>query len=152
MSDRPMEMDDFLDDPGRMVRVSTTNADGTPHIVPLCFKFHRDNGTFFLSTGSDSVTVKNLKRNPYIALCIDDDEFPFRAVVVEGLAEVSEEMGTDHEGLKTVVDQFFGEGMWEKYKDAPTAQKIRVRVNVDPSKWKWWDFRRKIVGSQKIGL
>ena len=150
MAERPTEMDAFLDEP-RMVRVSTVNADGSPHIVPLCYKFDAGDGTFFLSTGADSVTVKNLKRNPAITLCIDDAEFPFRAVIVEGRAEVSEVLGTDHEGLKIVIDQFFGPDMWATYKEGPVAQKIRVRVSVIPGKWKWWDYRRKLGGSVKVG-
>lgn len=150
MADRPTEMDDFLNDP-RMVRISTTKADGSPHVIPLCYKFNPDDGTFFISTGADSVTVKNLRRNPAVSLCIDDAEFPFRAVIIEGAAEISDVMGKDHEGLKIIIDQFFGPQMWEKYKDGPVAQKVRVRLKVIPKKWKWWDYRRNLSGSAKIG-
>ena len=59
---------------------------------------------FLLSTGADSVTAKSLRLNPAIALCIDDNAFLFRAVVVEGEGEVSDVLGADHEGLKRVVD------------------------------------------------
>ena len=150
MAERPTEMDEFLDEP-RMARVSTSNRDGSPHIVPLCYKFNAKDGTFFISTGADSVTAKNLNRNPAITLCIDDAEFPFRAVIIEGEAEVSEPLGTDHEGIKIVVDQFFGPDMWESYKDGPVAQKIRVRLNIVPKKWKFWDYRRNLNGVVKIG-
>ena len=150
MADRPIEMDAFLDEPGHMVRVCTVNKSGMPHVVPLCYKFQPDDGTFFISTGADSVTVKNLNRGSAISLCIDDQEPPFRAVVVEGQADVSEVMGTDHEGLRAVVEQFFGPDAWENYKDSPTAKKIRVRLTVRPNKWKWWDYRRKLTGSEKI--
>lgn len=150
MADRPKEMDAFLDEPGRMVRVCTVNRNGTPHVVPLCYKFHPQDGSFFISTGADSVTVRNLKRGSAISLCIDDEEPPFRAVVVEGGAEVSEVLGTDHEGLRIVVEQFFGPDAWERYKDSPTAKKIRVRLTVRPKKWKWWDYRRNLTGSEKI--
>ncbi len=150
MAERPTEMDEFLDEP-RMVRVSTVNPDATPHIVPLCYKFDSGEGTFLISTGADSVTVKNLKRSPAITLCIDDAEFPFRAVIVEGAAEVSGVLGTDHEGLKVVIDQFFGPDMWATYKEGPIAQKIRVRINLSPSRWKWWDYRRKLSGSVRVG-
>ncbi len=151
MADRPTEMDEFLEDRGRMMRVCTVGKSGTPHIVPLCYKFQPEGGTFFLSTGADSATVKNLKRGSPITLCIDDQEPPFRVVVVEGEADVSEVLGTDHEGLKIIIDQFFGPDGWETYQNSPTAQKIRVRVNVRPKKWQWWDQRRKMNGSVRIG-
>ena len=88
MADRPKEMDEFLTEP-RIVRASTINKNGTPHIVPLVYVFNPEDGSFFISTGSDSVTVKNLRRNPAITLCVDDHEFPFRGVIVEGDADVS---------------------------------------------------------------
>ncbi|MBI2178928.1 MAG: pyridoxamine 5'-phosphate oxidase family protein, partial [Candidatus Tectomicrobia bacterium] len=69
-----------------MARVCTVNRDGSPHVVPLVYKFHPEEGTFFLSTGADSVTVHNLRRSSALSICIDDDEYPFRAVVVEGEA------------------------------------------------------------------
>ncbi len=150
MAERPREMDEFLNEP-RMARVSTVSAGGSPHTVPLCYKFDPGAGTFHISTGSDSVTVRNLRQNLAVSLCIDDAEFPFRAVIVEGAAEVSGEMGTDHEGLKIVIDQFFGPDMWATYKDGPVAQKIRVRITVVPSRWKWWDYRLKLGGSVKVG-
>lgn len=150
MVDRPTEMDAFLQERGRMARIGTTNKDGSPHVVPLSYKFYPEDGSFFISTGADSVTVKNLQRGSPISLCIDDDEPPFRAVIVEGGADVSEVLGTDHEGLRTVVEQFNGPGAWLRYKDSPTAKKIRVRVTVRPRKWMWWDYRRQLNGSRKI--
>ena len=113
MANRPTEMDEFLQEP-HMARIATTNADGSPHVVPLLYLFNPEEASFFISTGEDSVSVRNLKRNPAFAICIDDENAPFRAVVVEGEAQVSETMGTDHEGLKSVVDHFFGPEMWAK--------------------------------------
>ncbi|MEE9275485.1 MAG: PPOX class F420-dependent oxidoreductase [bacterium] len=149
MAERPKEMDEFLSEP-RMVRLGTTNADGSPHVVPLVYVFDPAEGSFFISTGADSVTTRNLRRNPAVTLCIDDDTAPFRAVIAEGEAQVSEPMGTDHEGIKRGVEHFFGPGAWESYKKTPVAQKIRVRVNVVPKKWAWWDHRRKLMGSARI--
>ena len=150
MAERPTEMDAFLQEP-RMARIATTNPDGSPHVVPLLYLFNPDDASFFISTGNDSVSVRNLRRNPAFSICIDDDEAPFRAVVVEGKARISEGMGTDHEGLKSVVDHFFGPDMWANYVNTPIAQKTRVRVTMVPSKWKWWDYRRKSMGSVKVG-
>lgn len=150
MADRPTEMDEFLLTP-RMARLATTNANGTPHLVPLVYLFRPEEGTFFFSTGAESVTVRNLRRNPAITVCVDDDEFPFRAVIVEGEAQISEVLGTDHEGLKMVVDHYYGLDMWAKWVNTPSAQKIRVRLTVVPKKWKWWDGRRELQGSRRVG-
>ncbi len=150
MPERPKEMDEFLSSRGRMARVATVSKGGSPHVVPLVYKFSPEDGTFFISTGADSVTVRNLRRNPAISVCVDDEVPPFRAVLVEGKAQVSEVLGTDHEGLKTVVDEFFGPQMWATYQTTPIARKIRVRVTVIPERWKWWDFRRQLSGSARV--
>ena len=150
MAERPKEMDELLCEP-RMARIATVSPRNVPHIVPVVYIFDPEEGSFFISTGADSVTAKNLNRNPAITVCIDDAEFPLRAVIIEGEAEVSEPLGTDHEGIKIVVDQFFGPDMWESYKDGPVAQKIRVRLNIVPKKWKFWDYRRNLNGVVKIG-
>lgn len=150
MSERPKEMDEFLTAP-RMARIATMSANNTSHVVPVVYIFDPEDGTFRLSTGAESVTVRNLKRNPSMTICVDDDEFPFRAVMVEGEPHVTEPLGTDHEGLKRLIDHFYRPGMWEEWVNMPSAQKIRVRITLTPRRWKWWDQRRKINGSVRIG-
>ena len=150
MAERPKEMDDFLCEP-RVARVASTNANSSPHIVPFVYLFNPEDGTFFISTGADSVTTHNLRRNPSVSVCVDDGEYPFRAVIVEGETQVSKIMGTDHEGQKKLVDHFYGPDMWADWVKLPRAQKVRVRLTIVPKKWKWWDQRRKLNGSVKIG-
>lgn len=150
MLERPKEMDEFLCEP-RVARIASINENNSPHIVPLVYLFNPENGTFYFNTGVESVTAKNLKRNPVVTVCVDDGEYPFRAVVVEGEARVSKEMGTDHEGQKKLVDHFYGPDMWADWVKMPHAHKIRVRLTVVPKKWKWWDQRRTLNGSIKIG-
>jgi hypothetical protein len=41
-------------------------------------------------------------------------------------------LGTDHEGLKRVVDHFYEPGMWEKWVKTPSAEKTRVRLTLIP--------------------
>ena len=150
MVERPKEMDAFLCEP-RVARIASVNENGSPHIVPLVYLFNPEDGTFFFNTGADSVTIRNLRRNPFVSVCVDDGEYPFRAVVAEGKAQLSEVMGSDFEGQKPLVDHFYGPDMWAEWVNKPHAHKIRVRLTVVPEKWKWWDQRRGIRGSTKLG-
>ena len=150
MAERPKEMDEFLCE-ARMARIATTNLKNVPHIVPVVYIFNLQEGSFFISTGANSVTVRNLKRNPTMTIIVDDDEFPFRAVIVEGKPKISESLGTDHEGLKRVADHFYESGMWEKWVKTSSAEKIRIRMTLVPDRWKWWDQRRRLSGSARIG-
>jgi PPOX class probable F420-dependent enzyme len=150
MAERPTEMDDFLCEP-RMARIATVKANGTVHVVPVVYIFNTEDGSFFVSTGSDSLTVRNLRKNPSITICVDDDEHPFRAVIVEGEPEISEPLGTDHEGLKRLIDHFYRPGMWAEWEKSPSAEKNRVRLILKPRSWKWWNQRLETKGSVRIG-
>jgi hypothetical protein len=98
----------------------------------VVYIFDPEEGSFFISTGAHSVTVRNLRRNLAMTIIVDDDAFPFRAVMAEGKPNISEPLGTDHEGLKRVVDHFYEPGMWEKWVKTPSAEKTRVRLTLIP--------------------
>ena len=59
-------------------------------------------------------------------------------------------MQSDHEGQKKLVDHFYGPEMWKEWVKSPKVEGIRVRVTIEPKKWKWWDQRRKLSGSVKL--
>ncbi len=49
--------------------VATTNADGSPHVVPLWFVWPED--AIFVSTRQDGRTWANVARDPRVAITID---------------------------------------------------------------------------------
>ena len=49
--------------------VATTNADGSPHVVPLWFVWPED--AIYLSTRRDGRTWANVERDPRVAVTID---------------------------------------------------------------------------------
>ena len=149
MAERPTDLDDFLAKP-MMARVATTNKNGSPHCVPLWYRFNPGDGTFEISTGADAVTVKNLRRNPAISVLIDDQTPPYKGVAAEGIAEVSESMGKDHEYFTPSIIHYLGKGMVEKYLQGPPGKKDRVRIKVIPKRWKFWDAGAMKMGSVKL--
>jgi nitroimidazol reductase NimA-like FMN-containing flavoprotein (pyridoxamine 5'-phosphate oxidase superfamily) len=68
----------------RMARIATVSPRNVLHIVPVVYIFDPEEGSFFISTGAHSVTVRNLRRNLAMTIIVDDDAFPFRAVMAEG--------------------------------------------------------------------
>ena len=149
MAERPTDMDDFLTQP-MMARVATTNKNGTPHCVPLWYKFNPENGTFEISTGAESVTVKNLRLNPAVSIVVDDEKPPHKGVTAEGTAEVSEPKGKDHEYFTPLIIHYLGEGAVEGYLQGNPGQKERVRIMVRPKRWKFWDAGVPKMGSVKL--
>ena len=74
---------------GRHVAVLVTiAADGRPVPTPIWYRY-RD-GLFYFRTATDAVKAQNIRRDPRVSICIQDERPPYKAVVVQGTAEVRE--------------------------------------------------------------
>jgi PPOX class probable F420-dependent enzyme len=63
-------------------RLAYTGRDGTPRVVPIWF--HWTGEVFVLGTRLESAKVKALSTQPKVALTIDSESFPYRALQVRG--------------------------------------------------------------------
>lgn len=81
------EYRDFLLGGTRTAVLGTVRADGRPHAAPVWYAL--DGETFVFMTGEDTVKGRNLRRDPRVTLCIDDDAPPFQFVIAEGAVSVS---------------------------------------------------------------
>jgi len=85
----PEEYRAFLLERPRTAKLATVRADGRPHIAPIWFDL--DGDALIFNTGDTTVKAANMRRDPRVSLCIDDDTPPFAFVIVEGIATLSEE-------------------------------------------------------------
>lgn len=69
--------------PARLAYVWT---DGTPRVVPVWF--HWTGEELVLGTPPDAPKVKALSANPHVALTIDTETFPPRALLIRGTAQM----------------------------------------------------------------
>jgi len=83
----------FLDEPGHLVRIATVDDDGMPRNVPLWFILHEDQIVF--TPRIHSVLLGNVRRDPRIALTIDEEALPYRKISVQGTATILHEPGED---------------------------------------------------------
>ncbi|MFW9902765.1 MAG: pyridoxamine 5'-phosphate oxidase family protein [Candidatus Thorarchaeota archaeon] len=58
----------FLDE-GRVLRIATVDKNGSPHLAPFCYWFQDD--VVYILTRPDTITVKNLRKNPKAAIIVD---------------------------------------------------------------------------------
>ena len=79
----------FLVDRSRTAILATVRADGRPHVAPIWFDL--DGDTLVFTTGENTVKGRNMRRDPRVSLCIDDEEPPFHFVLIEGTAELTPE-------------------------------------------------------------
>jgi PPOX class probable F420-dependent enzyme len=80
------ERDRFLR--GRHVAVLVTlNRDGSPQPTPIWY-LYRD-GVFFFRTAADAVKTENIRRDPRVSICVQDERPPYKAVIARGRAEIA---------------------------------------------------------------
>lgn len=84
------EVAGFLTSGTRTAKVATTMNTGQPHVMPVWFVL--DGEQLVFTTGSGSVKGRNLRRDPRIALVVDEDVPPYAFVHVRGHVSISEDM------------------------------------------------------------
>ena len=89
------EVSAFLDEPGHLLRLATTDEDGYPRLVPIWFI--RQGDEILFTPRGPSVFLANIRRDPRVALSIDEDPLPYRKVTVQGTARIVHDVGHDDE-------------------------------------------------------
>jgi PPOX class probable F420-dependent enzyme len=84
------EVREFLLEGTRTAKVATVMADGAPHVMPVWFVLDGDKIVF--TTGRGSVKGRDLRRDPRVAIVVDDDTPPFAFVHIRGRAQISEDL------------------------------------------------------------
>jgi PPOX class probable F420-dependent enzyme len=100
--------------PARTGKLATVRADGRPHIAPVWYDVD-DDGSLVFNTGESTVKGRNIRREPRVSLCVDDDRPPFSFVVVEGVAEISEDLDEVRRWASRLGGRYMGGDRAEEY-------------------------------------
>jgi PPOX class probable F420-dependent enzyme len=82
-----------LFDKKSFAHLATVGADGSPQVTPVWVDYDGTHVRF--NTARGRLKVKNLDRNPKVALSIQDPDNPYRYVQVRGRIAESTEQGAD---------------------------------------------------------
>jgi PPOX class probable F420-dependent enzyme len=80
----------FMTHGTRTAKAATVSANGLPHVKPIWFVLDGDDLIF--TTHESYVMTRHLRRDPHIALTIDDQEAPYSYAIVEGMVTLSEHL------------------------------------------------------------
>jgi PPOX class probable F420-dependent enzyme len=122
----------FMTGQARTAKLGTTRADGRPHVAPVWFDLD-DDGTVVFTTGADSLKGKALRRDPRVCLCVDDDTPPFSFVIVEGTAEISEDLDALQEWATRIGGRYMGTDVAEAF-GKRNAVPGELLVRITPAK------------------
>jgi len=84
----PDELDAFLnrERPARLGVVGTLGLDGSPHLVPVWYRWDGEAVTIWAD--EPRIWVQNLLRDGRVAFSVQEEDWPFPAVVMRGRADV----------------------------------------------------------------
>ena len=118
----------FVTEGARTGKLATTRLDGRPHVAPIWFDLD-DDGTVMFTTGADTLKGKALRRDPRVAMCVDDETPPFAFVLIEGTAELSEDPDALLEWAIRIGGRYMGADVAEAYgKRNAVPGELLVRV------------------------
>lgn len=125
------EYRDFLLGTVRTAKLATVRADGRPHVAPVWYDL--DGETFVFTTGEGTVKGRNLRREPRVSLCIDDERPPFHFVIVEGVAELADNDPDLLRWATSIGGRYMGEDQAEAF-GRRNAVPGELLVRVTPTK------------------
>jgi PPOX class probable F420-dependent enzyme len=102
----PEEYRAFLLERPRTAKLATVRADGRPHVAPVWFDL--DGDALVFTTWHTTVKAANLRRDPRVSLCVDDDAPPFAFVIVEGTAAISEDAAELRRWAASIAGRYMG--------------------------------------------
>jgi PPOX class probable F420-dependent enzyme len=111
----------------RTGKLATVRKDGRPHVVPIWFTL--DGDTIVFTTGEKAVKAANIRRDPRICLCVDDEIPPYAYIMLEGTATLSTDLGALLHWATRIAGRYMGEDLAETYgkrNGAPGELLVRV--------------------------
>ena len=107
------EVSAFLSAGTRTGKLAYTGGDGRPLVVPVWFVV--EGGDLVFNTGKDTAKGKALARDPRAALCVDLEEPPYGFVQVQGVAELSEDLGELVRSATAIGTRYMGADRAEEF-------------------------------------
>lgn len=104
---------DFLGHGTRTAKVATVMQDSRPHVMPVWFVL--DGEQLVFTTGADSVKGRNLRRDPRIAVLVDDETPPYAFVQVRGRVTLHDELDELLQFATAIGARYMGEDRAEEF-------------------------------------
>ena len=108
----------------------TLMADGGPHVAPVWYKY--DGESYLVLAERTTVKVRNIRRDPRVAISIASRQSPYSYVLVQGTARLSEPETDDL--LYELSFRYLGEDRGREYADEVRQQSSFALITVTADK------------------
>ena len=117
----------FLMEQVRTAKLATVRKDGRPHVVPIWFDL--DGDTLVFTTGQTSIKAVNIRRDPRVCLCVDDETPPFAYIMIEGTAIMTADRDALLHWAVRIGGRYMGAELAEAYGNRNAVEgELLVRV------------------------
>lgn len=103
----------FLLKDTRTGKLATVRQDGRPHVVPIWFVLDGDELVF--TTGESTVKAANMRRDPRVTICVDDETAPYAYIQIEGTASFSHDLAVLLKWATIIGGRYMGADLAETY-------------------------------------
>src|SRR5436309_35914 len=107
------EIRSFISHGTRTAKVATVMEDGRPHVMPVWFVL--DGEQIVFTTASNSVKGRNLRRDPHVALVVDDEQPPYGFVHMRGRVTIHEDLDELLRLATAIGSRYMGEARAEEF-------------------------------------
>lgn len=126
MSTIPDKYLDLFQDKVAFAHLATLSSDGSPQATPVWFDYA--DGMVRVNSARGRVKVRNMERDPRVALSIMDPQNPYRHVQVRGrVVRITEEGADAH--IDSLAKKYLGQ---DKYPFRKPGE-VRVIYQIEPS-------------------
>jgi PPOX class probable F420-dependent enzyme len=122
-------------------RLAYIGADGSPRVVPIWF--HWDGSEMVMASPPKAPKVKALRKNPKVAVTIDDNSFPHRVLMLRGIARLEEVDGVVPE-YALAAERYFGREQGQAWVNQLRRKNLgAVRIAITPHWVGLLDFKTR---------
>ncbi|WP_283133872.1 PPOX class F420-dependent oxidoreductase [Rhizohabitans arisaemae] len=114
----------------RTGKLAITREDGRPHVTPVWFVVDGEDVLF--NTGESTVKGKALRRDPRVALCVDDQVPLYSFVILEGGVSLSRDLAELRHWAAVIGGRYMGPDRAREYGErngVPGELLVRLHVS-----------------------
>jgi nitroimidazol reductase NimA-like FMN-containing flavoprotein (pyridoxamine 5'-phosphate oxidase superfamily) len=131
-------------------RLAYTWKDGTPRVVPIWF--HWNGEEIVLGSLSKAPKVMILPDHSQVALTIDSNQWPYRALLIGGIARVEIVQGVSPEYAEC-AERYFGEEQGRAWVEQVLAMSTHMaRISVRPTWVGLLDFETRFPSAIEVAM
>lgn len=123
----------FLSTGVKTGKLAVVRANGAPHVVPIWFVLDSsgDEDHVIFNTNEKTLKAKALRRDPRLAMCVDDERPPFSYVTVQAEAELSDDLAAMLPWSIRIGGRYMGEDKAEQFgRRNAVAGELLVRARI----------------------